>query len=107
MSGSSMSPACPARVANLELAAAVAEEGTEPFFQHCLALDTPPAPANTPLEFLVFCGIVGYGRHLAAGRSDVLPILRLYANDPRWRLREGVVTALSARPRYSAFGALS
>jgi hypothetical protein len=46
--------------ANLELAAAVAEAGSESFFQHCLALDIPAAPANTPLEFLIFCGIVGY-----------------------------------------------
>jgi hypothetical protein len=80
--------------ANLELAAAVAEEGDEPFFRHCLELDAPPAPANSPLEFLVFCGIVGYGKLLAAGRSTVLPLLRRYASDPRWRLREGVVLGL-------------
>jgi hypothetical protein len=80
--------------ANLELAAAVAEAGSESFFQHCLALDIPAAPANTPLEFLVFCGIVGYGKLLAAGHTNALPILRRYANDPRWRLREGVALGL-------------
>lgn len=80
--------------ANLELLAAVAEVGGEPFFRHCLALDTPPAPADTPQAFLVICGIVGCGRLLASGRVDLLPILHRYASDPRWRMREGVVIAL-------------
>lgn len=80
--------------ANLELIATVAEEGDEAFFQHCLALDTPPADGNTPRAFLVICGIVGYGRLLAAGRADLLPILRGYASDRRWRMREAVVLGL-------------
>jgi hypothetical protein len=80
--------------ANLELIAAVAEQGDEAFFQHCLALDSPPVGVNTPQAFLVICGIVGCGRLLAAGRADLLPILRSYANDLRWRMREGVVLAL-------------
>ena len=80
--------------ANLELIAAVAEEGNEAFFQHCLALDHPPPDGNTPQAFLILCGIVGYGRLLAAGRADLLPILRGYANDRRWRMREAVVLGL-------------
>src|SRR5262245_46405914 len=80
--------------ANLELIAVVAEEGDEAFFRHCLALDQPPAAANTPRAFLVICGIVGSGKLLASGRADLIPILRGYASDPRWRMREGVVLGL-------------
>ncbi len=80
--------------ANLELIAAVAEEGSEAFFQHCLALDHPPVGVNTSQAFLVSCGIVGCGRLLASGRADLLPILHRYANDLRWRMREAVVLGL-------------
>jgi hypothetical protein len=80
--------------ANLELIAVVAEEGDEAFFRHCLVLDSPPVGVSTPQAFLVICGIVGCGRLLATGRTDLLPILRSYANDLRWRMREGVVLGL-------------
>jgi len=72
----------------------VAEQGSEAFFQHCLALDAPPVGVNTPQAFLVICGIVGYGKLLATGRSDLLPVLHMYANDLRWRMREAVVLGL-------------
>lgn len=80
--------------ANLELVAAVAEEGTRAFFQHCLAQDVPQATGNTPLDFLVLCGIAGHGKLLAAGHHQFLPLLRHYATDARWRIREGVVLGL-------------
>ena len=40
------------------------------------------------------CGLVGYGRLLAEGRTDRLPALRAAASDGRWRVREGVVLGL-------------
>lgn len=79
---------------NLELAQAVADEGDEPLFWHFLTFDAATAPTNTPQEFLAFCGVVGLGRLLAGGRTDLLPTLRTHANDPRWRTREGVAMAL-------------
>lgn len=79
---------------NLELAAAVAEEGHEIFFEHCLTFDEPNLPPNTPADFLIFCGLLGYGKLLAQGDRKPLPILRRYAADARWRLREGVATGL-------------
>lgn len=79
---------------NLELAQAVADEGDESLFWHLLTFDATTAPTNTPQEFLAFCGIVGLGRLLAGGRTDLLPTLRTHANDPRWRTREGVAMAL-------------
>ena len=38
--------------------------------------------------------MVGLGRLLAEGQLEVLPELRQQANDPRWRVREGVAMAL-------------
>jgi hypothetical protein len=81
--------------ANLDLVQAVADEGAEDRFRTWLAAADPiAAPANTPGEFLALCGAVGLGRLLAAGRADLLSPLRYLANDPRWRVREGVAMAL-------------
>jgi len=43
---------------------------------------------------LPLCGVVGLGRLLAEGNVAILPELRQQANDPRWRVREGVAMAL-------------
>ena len=80
--------------ANLELAQAVAEEGTPALFDQYLALDAERAPTNTPHEFFAFCGTLGLGRLLAEGNQDALSRLRLAAVDTRWRIREAVVLAL-------------
>jgi len=79
---------------NIELAQAVADEGNEACFLRLLAFDAARVPVNTPQEFLAFCGAVGLGRLVAEGRRDLLPLLRRHANDPRWRMREGVAMAL-------------
>lgn len=79
---------------NLELADAVADEGSEEQFRRWLALDAEQAPVNSREEFLTFCGVVGLGRLLAEGKNDVLPVLRSSAADPRWRTREAVARAL-------------
>jgi len=80
--------------ANLELVQAAADLGTPEQFQRWLALDQAATPAKTALEFLPLCGVVGLGRLLAEGQLTVLPELRRHANDPRWRVREGVAMAL-------------
>jgi hypothetical protein len=79
---------------NLELAQAVADEGDEALFRRYLSFTPERAPANSPEEFLAFCGVVGLGRLLAEGKRDVLEALRRQASDPRWRTREGVAMAL-------------
>jgi hypothetical protein len=79
---------------NIELARAVAEEGDEELFRRYLAYDEQRAPANSPEEFLAFCGILGLGRLLAEGRMDLLATLRQCASDGRWRSREAVAMAL-------------
>ena len=79
---------------NIELAQAVADEGDEPLFNHLLSFGADRAPANSAQEFLAFCGVLGLGRLLAEGRSDLLTGLRRWAADPRWRTREAVAMAL-------------
>lgn len=78
---------------NLELAYAVAEEGNVEIFQRLLACDTPKTEENTPDVFLVFCGLVGLGEALKQSDGCFFNILKAYANDPRWRIREAVAIA--------------
>jgi hypothetical protein len=79
---------------NLELAQVVADEGDRRLFDRYLRYTAEQAPVNSPYEFLAFCGVVGLGRLLAEGDDSLLSILRIYASDPRWRMREGVAMAL-------------
>ena len=79
---------------NIELAQAVAKEGNEALFEHFLSFDPLKAPTNSPAEFLAFCGVLGQGELLAAGKREVLDKLHLFASDPRWRIREAVAMAL-------------
>ncbi len=79
---------------NLELAQVVADEGNQTLFERYLAYDADQAPTNSPYEFLAFCGVVGLGRLLAEGKTEMLATLRRCASDRRWRIREGVAMAL-------------
>lgn len=78
----------------IELARAVAEEGDEELFQAYLSLDADIAPTNSPQEFLAFCGVLGLGRLVSEGKTEMLGTLRDWASDPRWRSREAVAMAL-------------
>lgn len=79
---------------NIELAQAVADEGSLDLFLCYAALSADVAPVNDPHEFLAFCGVVGLGRLVAEGNRQLLPALRLHASDPRWRVREAVAMAM-------------
>ena len=81
---------------NIELARAVALEGSEDLFRRYLSFDSEAAPTNSPEEFLAFCGVLGLGRLLAEGRTELLAILRDCASDERWRTREAVAMALQS-----------
>jgi hypothetical protein len=80
--------------ANLELAQAVADEGSQEQFLRWISTSPNAASGNSPGVFLVVCGTIGLGRLIAGGQIGLLPILRLCASDPRWRVREGVAMAL-------------
>jgi hypothetical protein len=79
---------------NIELGRAVAEEGDVELFRRYLEYDEEVAPTNSPQEFLAFCGVVGLGRLLAEGNTELLVTLRQCASDGRWRTREAVAMAL-------------
>ena len=79
---------------NLELARAVADEGDRALFDRLRAFGPERAPANSPEEFLAFCGVLGLGRLLAEGDRRVFHELRRHASDARWRIREAVAMAL-------------
>jgi hypothetical protein len=79
---------------NLELVQAVADEGDEALFRRLIAWGPDRAPENTPEGFLPVCGVVGFGRLVADGRIELVPELRAFAEDPRWRVREAVAMAL-------------
>ncbi len=80
--------------ANLELIQVVADMGNEALFEAYLKYGPDEAPVNSPEMFLAVCGIVGMGRLLAEGQFERLGVIREHANDPRWRMREGVSMAL-------------
>jgi hypothetical protein len=52
-------------------------------------------------EFLALCGTAGIGRLAATDPAAVLPWLKELAEDPRWRVREGVAIALQRLGRSS------
>ncbi|MCC6148580.1 MAG: hypothetical protein IT308_13555 [Anaerolineaceae bacterium] len=79
---------------NLELAKAAALEGSKLHFTHWLTFTPEKAPANTPEEFLAFCGTLGLGKLICLGEGVYFAELRRLANDPRWRTREAVAMAL-------------
>jgi hypothetical protein len=79
---------------NLELAQAAADAGSRRQFKEWLRYDEASAPVNTPGEFVAVCGVIGYGRLLAEGESSELQLLRKWASDGRWRLREAVAMAM-------------
>ncbi len=83
----------PGARANLPLADAVATVGEETLFRHLLTYDPITAPTNTSGEFLALCGTVGFGKLLIENHPNALDTLRASANDPRWRVREGVAIA--------------
>lgn len=80
--------------ANLELAQAVADQGDFALFGRLTAYSPDDATTNSPHVFLVVCGIIGMGRLASEGQRDLLLRLRVFASDPRWRVREAVAMAL-------------
>jgi DNA alkylation repair enzyme len=71
--------------ANLELVEAVGEEADADLLWRLSASSD---------EFLALCGTAGLGRLAATDPEAVLAWLKELAEDPRWRVREGVAIAL-------------
>lgn len=79
---------------NLELIQAVAQTASIPIIETLLAEDNENPAENTPEVFVVVCGIVALGTHYHPDKQVYMITLKQYANDPRWRVREGVAMAL-------------
>jgi hypothetical protein len=79
---------------NLELAWAYADMAEPERLLRQAELTAEAAPENTPEGYLAFCGVVGLGHLLCQGSAEALHLLRLRAEDSRWRIREGVAMAL-------------
>src|SRR5438045_527258 len=78
--------------ANLELVAAVVEEGdADRLWRLSASRD----------EFLALCGTAGLGRIALLEPETVMTWLRELSSDPRWRVREGVAIALQRPGRES------
>jgi hypothetical protein len=84
----------PGKRANLELLKIVADLGDENFFTSCLKFDENIAPTNTPGEFVAMCGVTGLGKLINDGNTKYYNVLKEFASDNRWRVREGVAFAL-------------
>ena len=78
---------------NLELAQAFAEIGDEDLIQKYISIRMEEAPANSAKVFLTFCGVVGLGTLINRGKTAYQGVLRRFASDPRWRIREAVAMA--------------
>jgi hypothetical protein len=79
---------------NIELGQAVADLAGVGRIERWLKWDPDKAPVNSREEFLAFCGVLGLGRLAAESRVKAPVLLRKYASDPRWRVREGVAMAM-------------
>jgi hypothetical protein len=79
---------------NIELAQAVADEGSAQLFELYASFGPNEAPENSPHVMLVLSGLIGFGRLVAEGKRKYLKQLRVAASDPRWRVREAVAMAL-------------
>lgn len=78
--------------ANLELVEAVGDEADADVLWRLSASSD---------EFLALCGTAGLGRLAATDSAAVLARLKELAEDPRWRVREGVAIALQRIGRSS------
>lgn len=80
---------------NLELLYVAAAACDEPLLRKWLAIPQEEAPENTPRVYLQCIAIVSLGRLiLQQEQQSDINALRNYANDDRWRIREGVAMAL-------------
>ena len=80
--------------ANLELAFAVALEGTEVQLTRYAELCTDVAAVDTKEEFLALCGVIGLGYLAARDEGKHFEKIRECASDNRWRIREAVALGL-------------
>jgi hypothetical protein len=80
---------------NLELAFAFAEIYEDiDILMNWLKITEDQADVNDPKSFLAFCSVVCLGKlYTITKNKDIIEILKKFANDGRWRMREAVAFA--------------
>jgi hypothetical protein len=72
-------------------------EGVLALLDYCIDAERTPVAANTPAEFVLFCGLLAFGicaTHETAWRERTIDILHTYAGSTHWRIRDAVTMAL-------------
>lgn len=83
----------PGRRANLELLYDFKRHASEDIVSDCLAVKNQDLN-NTPEEFVVMCGVVGYCKVNKDNVEDVFELLEEYAQSYSWRVRESVAMGM-------------
>ncbi len=83
----------PSPRANLEMAYAAARTADRAMAEQLLAADEPGLTDQSPLTFVVICGLMALGKYVKDDPA-LRSVLRHHASDLRWRVREGVAMAL-------------
>ncbi|HEX7714687.1 MAG TPA: hypothetical protein VF531_11790 [Bacillota bacterium] len=78
---------------NLRLMYSFAHQATRDEINECLAFYNDKL-ANSPEEFVVMCGIVGYCVLNQSHLQDTLTVIRGYASHQSWRIREAVAMGI-------------
>lgn len=78
----------------MELLKLIVELGNEKIFEECIKYDETIAPTNTEGEFVAMCGVAGLGKLINEGKFEKFDLLKKFASDNRWRVREAVAIAL-------------
>lgn len=86
---------------NLELLYAFIEISDFTFVESILKRKQEVLPVNNPDEFVSCCAVAACGKHILEGKNDLITILRNFASDERWRIRESAAMALQHLGKYS------
>lgn len=87
--------------ANLELLYAFMDVSEIAFTQYLINKEYSPVPENDPDEFVQCCAVASLGKHILKGNDDFILLLKDYACDSRWRIRESVAMALQHIGKYN------
>jgi hypothetical protein len=79
---------------NLELLYAFIEISDFAFVDAILKRKQEVLPVNNPEEFVSCCAVAACGKHILEGKNGLIAVLRVFASDERWRIRESVAMAL-------------
>lgn len=86
--------------ANLELLYAFIEISSPELVQEIINRNSV-SPVNDPEEFIECCAVAACGKHILQGNHLLVSIIKKFASDNRWRIRESVAMALQHIGKYN------